>query len=211
MDRYVWRIVLLSLFATTLEAQNIAAYSVAGRAETIERATLLGGGIVLGSTFSRGALHLQLRGEAMRGSRDHVASPCAGLVPIGATFCTPQRLHTTTTLESGSVGVRAPLAHLARMTVSLLGTVGIARINTGTRDSTQKERLSARRLMFVPEAGADVRWQPVVRIPFALNAGVAIGSIRPIVEDRVADGYTPFNDPLGLRRVWLGMAYAFDR
>jgi hypothetical protein len=205
------RFAIAALLTTRLHAQSIAVHSVLAQAATVERATLVGGGVTLGKTVSHGALFLQLRGEAMRGSRDRIASACTGLVPIGTTLCDPQRLSTATTLESGSIGLRVPLMHHARMTFSVLGTLGIARIGTESRDSLRRTRLDARRIMFVPEAGVDWRWQPKVRLPIALNVGVAIGSIRSFVDDQVVDGYAPFNDALGLRRAWLGVAYAFER
>ncbi len=204
-------VAIVTLLATSVPAQSISAHVALAQAATAERAALAGGGVTIGTTFSHGALHLQMRGEVMRGSRDRIASPCAGLLPIGTTRCDAQRLHTTTTLESGSIGVRLPLLHRARMTFSLLGTLGVARIGTESRDSTQRSRLDARRLMYVPEAGADLRWQPTVRVPIALTAGAAIGSIRPFYRERIEDGYTPFNEALGLRRAWVGVAYVFVR
>ncbi len=211
MHRYSLQVAAFALLTTSLRAQSVTAYSAVGRAGTAERAALVGGGVTLGTRVSRGAFTLQLQGEVMRGSRDQLASICSGNVPPDVTLCNPRRLRTTTTFESGSIGVLAPVLHRARITFSLAGALGIVRIGTESRDSIGRAALAARRLMYVPEVGLDWRWRPSLRHPIGLTAGAAIGSIRPITEDRVADGYTPFNRELGLWRVWLGVNYAFDR
>lgn len=93
------------------------------------------------------------------------------------------------------------------MTFSVLGTLGVARIGTSSRDSTQRQRLSARRPMFVPEVGADWRWQPAARVRIAINAGATVGTIRPFASSGIVDGYAPFDDVLRLRRAWVGLTW----
>ncbi len=143
----------------------------------------------------------------MRGSRARVASACTGLVPPNTTLCDPQRLNTTTQLESGSLAVRVPMLRARRMEFSIVGALGISRIATSSRDSTQRERLSARRVMFVPEVALDWRWQASARLPVIMNAGVAAASIRPFGALYIADGYVPFDHALRFRRAWVGVIW----
>jgi hypothetical protein len=96
---------------------------------------------------------------------------------------------------------------VTRVSLSVIGGLGIARITTATRDSANVEWRQARMIMYQPEAGVEGSWQPLQRTPISITTGATIAELRPFARDAVVDGYTPFNQPIGTRRIWLGVAY----
>jgi hypothetical protein len=113
-------------------------------------------------------------------------------------------------MQSMIVGLRVPLIWAKRASLSLAGDLGAVRIASRTLDATDVKRLSAWRFMYRREFGLEGRVRPRAAKPWSINAGYAIGSVQPVVQSGIVDGYTPFDQPLLTRRAWLGIMVAID-
>ncbi len=196
----------LLLCATPLAAQEVAAYAVRATLRVEDFGRQHGAALTFAHPINKSALRWRIGVEATSGERRSIGSPCTGLVPPDAPFCAPRPLRTLTDLRLVRGGLRVPVVVRARVSLSVIGDLGIARITTATRDSTTVDRRSARMIMYQPEAGVEGSWQPLQRAPLSVIGGATIAELRPFVRDVIADGYDPFNQPIGSRRIWLGLS-----
>lgn len=196
----------LLLCAAPVAAQEVAAHAVRATLRTEGFGRQFGAAVTYAFPINASAIRWQIGAEFTAGERRWVGSPCTGLIPPDAPFCAPRPLRTANDLLLVRSGVRVPVIHRARVSLSVIGDLGIAGISTSTRDSTNVERRSARMIMYQPEAGVEASWQPSQRAPLSITGGATIAELRPFVREYIADGYSPFSEPIGTRRIWLGVA-----
>jgi hypothetical protein len=81
-------------------------------------------------------------------------------------------------------------------------------VRADTRGETSGGRLYASKTLWGGALGARAAWTPVMRVPLALELGVGIGTLSPIREDDVVDGYTPFESDFHVRRAQVGVTWS---
>ncbi len=69
-------------------------------------------------------------------------------------------------------------------------------------------RMRCQDLAAVAAVGARASWRPFVRVPLALDLGVGFGTLMPLSESEVVDGYTPFENQFDVRRVQVGLTWS---
>ncbi len=195
----------LVLCAAPVAAQEVAAHAVRATLRKEDFGRQFGAAVIYAFPFNTSALRWRLGVEFTAGERRWVGSPCTGLIPPDARVCAPRPLRTSSDLLVVRSGLRVPVIHRARVSLSVIGDLGIAGISTVTRDSTNVDRRSARRIMYQPEAGIEGSWQPSQRAPLSITGGATIAELRPFVRDYIVDGYSPFSEPIGSRRIWVGV------
>lgn len=200
-------LLLLTVCATPLAAQSMGASATLTRVGDGTFGTIPGFNIVLEQPVGTQWLQWHLMFDAAQGSRRYSGSPCVGLIAPGAPGCAVQPLRITTDMESAMLGLRLALLKNRRASLSLVGDIGIGRIGTKTRDASDSVRLKNSRLIYRPEAGVEARIRPMATKSWLLNGGASIGQVRPVRQYVVADGYSPFDVSLSLRRYWLGVMF----
>lgn len=142
-----------------------------------------------------------------RARSGRIGAPCAGLIRPGS--CPPEPLRDNARLLSAGGGAALRVLRTARVSVSLTGDLSLASVRADTRGETSGGRLSASKTLWGATLGARAAWTPVMRVPLALELGVGIGTLSPIKEDDVVDGYTPFESQFQVRRAQLGITWRY--
>jgi hypothetical protein len=145
----------------------------------------------------------------MRARSGRIGSPCAGLIRPGT--CPPEPLRDDARLFGASGGAAFRVLRAQRVTLAVTADLTLASIRADTRGLTSGDGLSASKTLWGAALGARASWRPVRRVPLALELGAAIGTLSPVSEDRVVDGYTPFESPFEVRRVQLGVTWSPKR
>lgn len=187
-------------------AQNasVSAVVVSGRHELLGNP--LAGGAV-GFSFPRRDTRFSLHIEAAfsRGSSGRTDVPCTGLIQPGT--CAPEQVRDQAWLASASGGATFPVLRGSHASMAFTANLTLASLGVDSRGLSSGQTLSASKLLWGGLAGANANWTPVARVPFALQVAGEIGGLMPIVEERVEDGYTPFERGFDLRRVRLGIVW----
>lgn len=201
---------LLAIPMTTAMAQGMGAHVSWADLGVPEFAKPLGYGIVIEQPVGQTAVHWQFGFDAGFGRHTFTGTPCSGLVDPNSQLCATQSLHESLNMQAAAFGLRVPVLRGKRAALSLLGDLGIQRIGTKTKNATGDAVRSAWRMMYRPEVGAEARVAPSANRGFWLTAGYAVGQVRPFTQQGIADGYAPFENPLDIKRAWLGVIVAID-
>lgn len=141
-----------------------------------------------------------------RARSGRIGAPCAGLIQPGT--CPPEPLRDDARLLSVGGGAALRVLRAQRVSVSLTGDLSLASVRADTRGETSGGRLSASKTLWGAALGARAAWTPMMRVPLALELGVGIGTLSPVSEDDVVDGYTPFENHFRICRAQLGVTWS---
>jgi hypothetical protein len=91
--------------------------------------------------------------------------------------------------------------------VALTADLTLASLRADTRGLSTGATLTASKMLWGALIGARVTWTPVTRVPVALEIAGGVGGLMPLVQDVVADGYTPFEAGFDVRQARLGVVW----
>jgi hypothetical protein len=167
--------------------------------------SLLGASIAIRTREAPTTFQFEVSHARARSGR--IGAPCAGLIRPGS--CPPEPLRDDARLLSASGGGALRVLRAERVSVSLTGDLSLASVRADTRGETSGGRLSASKTLWGGTLGARADWTPLTRLPLALELGVGIGTLSPIREDDVVDGYTPFESHFEIRHAQAGVRWRF--
>ena len=202
----------LLLTAAPASAQRALEVSVGASGARTDHRLLdhaAGPGLRVALPVSDGRFTLRAGIEALRGEQGRMGSTCVGLVPPGAD-CAPRPIRDETRLRTAHAGLGLRLLRGPRLTAGVTGDVRFGRVDARSRythDDGSAGSLDAGKSLFGPELGAELDWAPLRRLPLALVAGAAVGSLEPRTDAGVVDGYTPFEGSFDVRRAYLGLGW----
>jgi hypothetical protein len=142
-----------------------------------------------------------------RARSGRIGAPCAGLIRPGS--CPPEPLRDDARFLSASGGGALRVLRAERVSVALTGDLSLASMRADTRGETSGGRLFASKTLWGATLGARAAWTPMRRVPLDLELGVGIGTLSPIREDDVVDGYTPFESQFEVRRAQFGITWRY--
>jgi hypothetical protein len=187
-------------------AQGISVSAVAIAAQH----PLIGEPLAGGAVSARLALHdprvaLHLEAANARSRANRVGSACAGLIRPGT--CAAEPLRDEARLTSVSGGALLHVLRRRHALVALTADLTLGAVRADTRGLASGDMLRATKTLWGGLIGVQASWTPVVRVPIALEIGGGIGALVPLTRDDVLDGYTPFEQTFGIRRVRVGVAW----
>lgn len=198
-------IVLASSAAASAQSIGVNALSVAADHYLLDK-SLQGASVTLRTAERGKAVTFQLEVAHARARSGRIGVPCAGLILPGT--CPPEPLRDNGRLLSAGGGAALRVLRTQRVTVALTADVSAASVRADTRGLSSGATLTAAKTLWGGTLGARAAWTPVNRVPLALEVGGGIGTLAPISEEMVADGYTPFERRFDVRRVHLGVLWS---
>jgi hypothetical protein len=166
---------------------------------------LIGGGASLRVPRRDGWLTLRFGAEQLRGRAERIGIPCAGLIFPGT--CPPELLRDDVRIVTATSGAAFRLLGGRHATVALTADLGVASLRADTHGLASGTRLAVRKALWGGLLGAEAVWTPVRRVPLALAVGGAIGALTPVVHEQTVDGYSPFEDGFGFRRLRVAVVW----
>jgi len=167
---------------------------------------LVGGEIVVRTRSGDSSLSLTVAAASMRGHADRFGVPCAGLIPPTAD-CAARPLRDEGRISAGSIGATLPVFRTRRVRLSVDGDVALAQFHVESRPASRGAALIADKVLIGAYLGGGAAWYPSLRLPLAVEASIAFGVFRPVISEQTADGYQPFEDGLGARRIRAGLSW----
>lgn len=164
----------------------------------------VGAGVTLGIQLTD-RLGLRAGYERYRQDFTSFGSTCVGLMPPDADCDGESR---TDEARISAFTLTAPISLFTwdRVTVALVPGVRTGSVsNLQTGDRTGRRR-SAEKNVIGLELGGELRTQIHPSHPFFADLRGSVGSLRRWNEENIADGYTPFEDPMGYTRLEVGLS-----
>lgn len=155
--------------------------------------------------FGQGGRSVRLQFERLFGDATRTGVPCSGLIEPGT--CPPEPLADDARMATMAAGMGFPLMRRARFAAQVTTDVRLGRVSVDTRGLVSGDALAARKGLWGADIGLQGVWSPWARLPLALEAGVTVGRLMPLLREEVLDGYTPFNDGFNVSRLRLGLAW----
>lgn len=139
-----------------------------------------------------------------RGSRGEVGSLCSGLIDPNA--CAPEPLNLYRRLSTVSAGIGHFGFRDRAVRVHTYGdiTAGSALIEDKGRSGDSR---SASKATLGIRGGVEGQWKPTSTFPFRVQLGVAMEGVKPLLVNKCADCFMPFNDGFAMSRIYLGLSF----
>ena len=145
--------------------------------------------------------------ERLTGSAARMGNFCFGFVPPDGIGCDDEPLRDDARLFALGGGIEIEILDRARLSLDLLGDLGLAWVRVDTRGTTSTGEHPSSNQLWSGMAGLEASWSPSIRLPVALEAGISAGFLAPIFAEQVLDGYAPFEYEFGFTRMRLGAAW----
>ena len=134
------------------------------------------------------------------GSFHDVGSTCVGLV-FPDQDCAHESRDNDTHAALLSSGLRVSLGGWKQVGLAVMPTVGFGAVGSKqTGERTGRER-SAGKAVYALLFASELRMSLMPQLWLA--TGASVGRMAPLSEDRVVDGYAPFEDTFNVRRYYV--------
>ena len=164
--------------------------------------TLRGGSIELSVPLVP-RIGLRLGYEVQRHEYHDLASTCSGLIPPNVD-CGPEPSDERAAMDEITLGVPVTLVTLHRMALEVTPALSLTSVEHTRRGLDSGGRLSADKSMWAAEVGVAVIVAPVSSWPIRVHVGWQRAVLRPMEQELVVDGYTPFEGSIGTTRWEVG-------
>ena len=94
-----------------------------------------------------------------------------------------------------------------RFRLSVLSDLALGQFHVESRPTIGGDALVAEKVLIGAFVGGEIAWYPSLRLPLALETSIALGGLRPVVNEGVVDGYEPFDGGLSARRIRAGLSW----
>lgn len=192
---------LLAAAAAPLRAQLVQASAVQGW--TDHELLRDPRGLDVRASLGGGRVRLELGWARLGSSGRGTGVACAGL--IDPTRCPEEPLAREARLTAVTLAAPIELLRGGRWSLAVVPEAGLARARGDVRGQTTGNHLESAERLVVLGGGALVRFRPLPLVPLQLHAGAHAQRLRPLQREQVVDGYTPFADGFGLRRLEVGV------
>lgn len=189
--------------ATRLTAQSIGAQVILAHSDQPLLGDLGGGGVLLIIPLRNPRLSSHLEVERLTGSSYRTGIVCAGL--IDPSSCPTERMRDAGRSTGAAVGLEYRLVAHAPVTLGVLARLRFADLHTDTRGTETGHQLSADKAVWGGDFGARLRFPSRPNASLSLELGGTIGVLRPIRNEIIYDGYTPFDEHSSMVRLWFGI------
>jgi hypothetical protein len=183
---------------------SLSAVSVAADHELLG-SRLVGGAARVSFAHAGGRLLLRLGAEHVAGNSNRIGAPCAGLVRPGT--CGDEPLRDEARMTTVTAGLAVRLFENRRVAVHVTADARVGLVGADTHGLISGGTISAGDAIGGGDLGLEGAWWPSARLPIALAAGGSVGAAGPLMQQRVEDGYTPFETAFAVRRAWLGLTW----
>lgn len=129
---------------------------------------------------------------------------CAGL--IDPTRCPSEPLERDGRLDVVSLTVPVEVLRRGPLSLAVAPEVGIVQARGTVRGVDTGNRLESSKRLHAVGGGVALRYRLATTVPMQLHAGAQAQRLSPVRRAITVDGYTPFEDAFGLRRIEVGLA-----
>jgi hypothetical protein len=203
MTRFAFVAALAIAAAPALPAQSVGLGVVWLAADHELIHDLTGVELRVGSSVVGSRLAVRLGFGRLAGDQERLGSTCVGIVPVE---CGTESIHDETRFTRGRGEVSVILLQHGRSSLGLVGGLVVGYLKSDSHGLTSDERLSAEKTVWGADIGGEGRWFFSSSVPIALEAGYSFGGLHPASNVQVADGYAPFEQSFGTRRLRVGAA-----
>lgn len=158
---------------------------------------------VAGQPFER--IGVRAGVEIYRDDFRSVGSTCVGLIPPGVD-CSDEARRDETDVTVLWLTVPVVVASAGRVELALLPAARTAWVESVQVGLESGRTRAADKSMFGYEVGVEAAVAPIANRSLRLRLSGHAGGPHPYNEEIVADGYTPFNDRIGVLRARLGVS-----
>lgn len=190
--------------AAQAQAATVSALRLDAHHELLGDA-LMGAGALLTWPRAKSGVAFQFGVERLGANTARFGIPCAGLIQPGT--CPQEALRDRARLTGARGGAVYRAVGSARAGIDVSADLALAHVRVETRGLASGSKLSATKLMWGPRLGATGSWEPISRVPVALEIGASVGGLTPLVHQHIVDGYAPFENDIGLRVVHVGLSW----
>lgn len=189
--------------APALDAQSMGLSMVRLTSDHRLVPDLIGFELRIGGSATGSRLGIRFGFGRLAGDQERVGSTCAGLVPPDVE-CAPEPIHDDAHFSRGRGELAVALLQRGRSSLGLVGGLVFGQLNVDSRGLTSGRHLPADKTIWGADIGGDGRWFFSSSVPLGLEAAFSVGELNPTRQTMVADGYAPFEQSFGVRRLRVG-------
>lgn len=135
-------------------------------------------------------------------------STCVGFIPPGAD-CAPELREEKARMRTLNAALPVVLASVGEVRLDIVPTFQTTWLTSRQVGAESGRDLEASKRMYGYGIGVEAVWQSF-RMPVALFLGGYLGRLRPWEDERLLDGYSPFETDIQVRRIELGLMFRGD-
>lgn len=206
MHRFVALFFLALAMPAIASAQDIEVHATRLDADNDRLGSpLFGGGIGIRWGNSGRALSYRVGVERVNGRERRFGIPCAGLIEPNT--CLPEPLTDDGRATTVRLGVGVRLLQRTRVELLVGGNLTLSAVTTRSTGEESARTLDASKALVGAEAELLATWLPARRVPLCVQLGVSAARVRPVVDEQIVDGYTPFEQGFAMSAVRLGLVW----
>ena len=146
-------------------------------------------------------LSWRLRFQAASGESERFGIPCGGF--ILPEECPVEPIRDDSRMAMTTFGIARRIGRPAALYAAVTADAGLAYVRANSRGQSSGRELNASKVMLNGWIGLQGSWL-VPRTPVALRVSADVGRVTANQMTKVVDGYEPFDDGFGVRRLSIG-------
>jgi len=146
-----------------------------------------------------------LGAQYVSGRSERFDSPCPGFLPTGTCLGEPIRDHARLALAKAGFGIRS--VSWRRIAVHATGDVSAGILSVDSRALQSARSASVSKGMLGADLEVSGSYSPWLRVPIALEAGIAAGVLTPRFKGESISGFNPFDSSFRVARLRIGVSW----